>query len=142
MTLFHRIWLITIALFGVPIACLGLILAIPAVIDLSPAVFLLLIPAVLIIWDITLIIRGKKIQKLRINLFAFYTVAGAISIWSSTWTFNRDGATGYIFNPEFGYLTGIFFLVPIVVLIFTKPNRKFTETADTLDGDPESDSIR
>ena len=127
MTLFHRIWLIIIALIGILISCLSFLLAIPAMIGLNPTVFLLLVPLILIIWDITILIRGKKIKNLKYNLLFFYIVTGLISIWCSTLTFNRDGVTGYIFDQNTGYLLSLFFLVPIIVLLFSKPNIEFTD---------------
>lgn len=126
MTRLHKIYLIIIAVCGVPFAGLGLFLAIPATLDFSSAVILLLTPGLLVLWDIVLLIRGNRIKKLKAYLIAFYIITAIISIMASLMTFDRDGTKGFIFNPIIAIPVAIFFIVPIVALIKEK-QEKITE---------------
>ena len=71
LTLLHKIYLTIIALIVLPFACLGLLLVIPATLDLNPAVLLFLTPCGIVSWDIVLLMKGEKIIKLKINLVVF-----------------------------------------------------------------------
>lgn len=130
MNPFHKIWLILIMFCGMPIAGLGLLLVVPASLDFNPAAFLFLIPSVLVIWDILLLLKGNAMQNPRKSLLTFYIVTGIISTWSITWTYNRDGVTGYIFDFEPALIIVIFFLIPIIVTFCSKSNRKSTQQED------------
>jgi hypothetical protein len=124
MTL-HRVWLAISALVGLPIAGLGLLLLVPAAHDRSPAAVLLLIPAVLVVWAITLFVRLSRRRKsggtLRRWILAFYTVAGTTSIWATTWDYSRDGIAGRMLSPWTTLAAALFFLFPLIhLLIFCK----------------------
>jgi hypothetical protein len=120
---FQKVWLILTALIGTPVAWLGLLLAIPATIDADPAALLLTVPAILVACGLHLAFQLEPgpvgSSPLWSRVVAFYVVAGAISIWASTWTASRDGATYRIFDPTTTQLVVIYFLIPIVHLLWT-----------------------
>jgi hypothetical protein len=111
------------------------LLAIPATLDLSPAVFILLFPLILVVWDFILLIRGKRIKNLKKNLIIFYLTTGLISIWSTTWTYNREGTIEFIFDPIIAIPFALFFIVPIIVLLNNK-KEKITEPKNSRDAVP------
>jgi hypothetical protein len=118
---FQRVWLVLTAIIGTPVAWLGLLLAIPATIEANPAALLLTVPAILVAWGLHLAFRIEPglvgSSPLWSRLVAFYVVTGAISIWASTWTASRDGATYRMFDPSTTGLVVIYFLIPIVHLL-------------------------
>ncbi len=112
-------------LVGLPIAGLGLLLVVPAAQYRSAAVALLLIPTVLVAWAIILFVRlsrhGEFKGGLRGWILAFYTVAGTVSIWATTWNFSREGIRDQIFSPWITLAVALFFFLPFVhLLLFCK----------------------
>jgi len=53
------------------------------------------------------------------ELACFYVITGAVSVWSSTWTFSREGITARIFDPSTTFIVAVYFLVPILQLLLT-----------------------
>ena len=122
MTL-HKAWLAISALAGLPLAGLGLLLLVPAALDRSPAVFLLMAPSLLVVWAIALlvrVIRSRCVESaLRRRLLAFYAVSGGIAVWAATWDFSRDGAQAPLFSPLTRVAVALFFVVPFLHLLFS-----------------------
>lgn len=132
----HRIWIAIAALAGIPVAGMGLLLAVPATMDGSPAALLLLFPTFLVGWASSLffrLIRDTRALSLRRNLFAFYIVTGTASVWATTWDFSRDGVQGQMFSPWTMLATAAFFLVPVMHLLFVQPGN---EPGATPNGSP------
>jgi hypothetical protein len=119
----HKIWLGITTLIGLPIAGLSLLLLMPASHNRSPAVFLLLVPIVLVAWAISLLFRmfrtGRTVLQLRRELLVFYALVGAVAVQVSTWSFSRDGTTGTIFTPEITLIVALFFIIPFVQIFRT-----------------------
>ena len=124
MTL-HKIWIAIAALAGLPVAGLSILLTFPATLDRSPPGLLLLLPEALVAWSIALFVRllkgGHNVAPQRSSLLAFYIVAGTVSVWATTWPFSRDGRPGQMFSSAEMACVGIFFIVPVVHLIFASP---------------------
>ncbi|MCI5227685.1 MAG: hypothetical protein D3918_13760 [Candidatus Electrothrix sp. AX2] len=132
----HRVCLAISVLVGLPIAGLGLLFVVPAAQDRSAAVVLLFIPALLVAWAVMLLVRlirhGEFREGLHSRLLAFYTVAGAVSIWATTWDFSRQGATDRIFSPWITLEAALFFLFPLVhLLLFYKTSSAEAEDKKT-----------
>lgn len=128
MIRFHKIWLIVTALVGIPIAGLGLLLFVPAVLDKSWAASLLLLPTGLVVWAFAChirIFRNPTFSPSNINhLATFYLTVGAVSLWSSTWTFTREGHTGRMFSPTTSIAVACFFMIPLAQLIYERSKKK------------------
>ncbi|NCC62768.1 MAG: hypothetical protein EOM12_17995 [Verrucomicrobiae bacterium] len=120
----HKIWLIVTALIGIPVAGLGLLLFIPAIHDRSWAAPLLLIPTGLVVWAFAChirIYRDSTFTPSNIRHMAwFYIVAGLVSVWSSTWSFTREGNTGQMFSLGTTIATTCFFALPLIELAYER----------------------
>jgi len=138
----HKIWLIIAALAGIPIAALGLLLLIPAILDRSWAALLLITPTLLVIWAFACHIRLSWDPVLSAtnmkHLAVFYLTAGLISLWSSTWTYNRDGHTGKLFSTKTSILVTCFFVIPLVQLGCQALRKKSPNKVIEAIGDPGS----
>ena len=140
MTL-HKICVGISALAGLPVALLGLLLVVPAGLERSPAVVLLLSPAVLVVWAIVLFVRlvhpRSPQPSLRWRLLAFYVVAGALTGWATTWDFSRDGTQGPMFSPWTTVAAVLFFAVPLAHLLLSpRSGRPITEPSASPNGGP------
>jgi len=118
----HRIWLVISGLAGFPIAGLSMLLLVPAAHQRSPAIVLLFIPVLLVVWAISLFVRFGRDRAIspsfRRWLLPFYIVTGATVVWVTTWSFSRDGRTEPMFSPWSTLIAGGFFLLPVVHLLF------------------------
>ena len=124
----HKIWLIVTALIGIPIAGMGLLLFIPAIHDRSWAAPLLLIPTGLVVWAFICHIRIYRDPAFTSSnvrrLTWFYLVAGFVSVWSSTWSFTRDGNTGHMFSLGTTISITCFFALPLMELAYERHRMK------------------
>lgn len=119
----QQIWLTVCAVVGFWIAALGVLLAIPAMLDRSPVGFLLLLPTVLDVWAFILV--GAVAQStsldsnLRRKLYAFYLVTGLVTIWTTTWTVSREGWERTMFSLWETAFSFLFFAFPLLHLLFS-----------------------
>ena len=124
----HKIWLIVTTLIGIPIAGLGLLLFIPAISDRSWAAPLLLIPMGLVVWAFAChirIYRDPTFSPSNMRLLTwFYVVTGFLSVWSSTWSFTREGHAGQVFSPGTTIAVTCFFALPLLELAYERSKMK------------------